>query len=152
VQNELFIYVGDNKIGIILILQDIVLSNFGIKNKEVVAAEIYLNKVFSQRDLKNKFVALPVYPGITRDVSLVVNEKIKAEDILSVIKENAGVLLREVNVVDYYKGKQISADAKGLTITCLYRSDERTLNDTEINPLHSSVCEKLTSKFSAKIR
>ncbi len=151
-QNELAVYSGDTKIGMMLMLQDYALNNFGIKNKLVVAAEIYLNKVFPRRNVKNKFVALPVYPGITRDISLVVNEKIKAEDILATVKENAGVFLREVNVVDYYKGKQISSDAKGLTITCLYRSDERTLNDAEINLVHSSVCEKLTSKFAAKIR
>ncbi len=152
VENELSVYAGDNKIGIMLMLQDNALSNFGVKNKNVVAAEIYLNKVFAQMDLKKKFSALPVYPGITRDISLVVNEKIKVEDILLTIKENAGHLLREVNVVDYYKGKQILSDSKGLTITCLYRSDERTLNDAEINLIHSSVCEKLTGKFSAKIR
>lgn len=151
-QNEFSIYAGDNKIGVMLRIQDNTLSNFGIKNKNVVAAEIHLNKVFSRMDLKKKFSALPVYPGISRDISLVVNEKIKVEDILSAIKENASYLLREVNVIDYYKGKQIASDAKGLTISCLYRCAERTLNDAEINLIHSSVCEKLTSKFCAKIR
>ncbi len=151
-QNELSVCAADNKLGQMLILQDNILGEFGIKNKNVVAAEIYLNKVFGQMERKKKFIPLPVYPGISRDISLVVGEKIKVGDILLTIKEDAGDLLREVNVVDYYKGKQISSDSKGLTINCLYRSDERTLSDSEITPLHSSICEKLIGKFSAKIR
>jgi len=129
-----------------------VLNNLDIKNKEVVAAEIYLEEIFPLVNLRKKFISLPAYPGITRDISLLLREEIKITDIFPVIKEKAQPLLKEVNVVDFYKGKQIPEGHKGLTISCLYRSDERTLTEEEINPLHAAISAALQEKFNAQIR
>lgn len=150
--NEIAVCAGKEKIGIMQTMQKNVLDNFDVKNKNVVMAEINLNKLFSYADLKKKFVRIPLYPGILRDISIIVKEDIKVEDILSTIKEKGTDLLREVKVVDYYRGKQIPVGFRGLTISCLYRSDERTLTDAEINPIHSLSWEALVSKFSAAIR
>ncbi len=128
------------------------LNNLDIKNKEVVAAEIYLEEIFPLVNLRKKFISLPAYPGITRDISLLLREEIKITDIFPVIKEKAQPLLKEVNVVDFYKGKQIPEGHKGLTISCLYRSDERTLTEEEINPLHAAISAALQEKFNAQIR
>ena len=128
------------------------LNSLDIKNKEVFVAEIYLEKVFSAANLTKKFSALPVYPGISRDISLLLKEEIKIADISQLIQEKGQPLLREVRVVDFYKGKQIPAGHKGLTISCLYRSDERTLTEEEINPLHALVLAGLQEKFNAQTR
>lgn len=129
-----------------------ILSRFDIKNKGVAIAEVYLDKLLSSVNMAKKFASLPLYPGITRDISLVLKEEIPAGEILAAIKEKAGLLFREARIVDFYKGKQIPQGSKSLTISCFYRSDERTLAETEINPAHSLICAFLTEKFQAKIR
>lgn len=142
----------EGKVGLITKLQKNTLNNLGIKNKDVVVAEISLEKIFPFVNLKKRFSDLPLYPGISRDISVVIGEDIRIKDILLTIKEKTGDLLREAKVVDYYRGAQIPAGFRGLTISCLYRSDERTLTDAGINPLHSSICAALVDKFGAKIR
>ena len=61
-------------------------------------------------------------------------------------------MLKESRIADYYKGKQIPEGFKGLTISCLYRLDDRTLTEAEINPVHTYIIEALVAKFGATMR
>jgi len=140
------------QLGLLWQLPSRVLGSLDIKNKEVVAAEINLDKIFPLVNLRKKFTSLPAYPGITRDISLLLKNGIKIEDVLFAVRKQAERLLKEVAVVDFYKGKQIPSGYKGLTISCLYRSDERTLTEEEVNPLHSAILTVLQEKFSAQLR
>jgi len=149
---ELALYIGQEKIGAMLSLARETLENLDIKNKEVFITQISLDKLFSHVDLKKRFVPLPVYPAITRDISLTLKEDILIDNLLETIQLSGRPLLREVKIIDYYKGQQIPAGCRGLTISCVYRSDERTLTQEEINPVHSLITQALVDKFNAKIR
>jgi len=146
------INIKQEKIGVIGKLDRDTLDKFGIKNRDVFMAELYLEKAFASSRLDKKFIQPPRYPGINRDVSFVLKEEISIKEILDSIKERGGQLLRDVNIVDYYKGEQIPSGFRGLTISCFYCSDERTLTETEINPAHNLICGLLTERFGAKMR
>jgi phenylalanyl-tRNA synthetase beta chain len=146
------VYAGKEKIGLFLSIKEEILENLDIKNREVFIAEISLEKLFACADLKKKFIPLALYPSISRDISLIVKEDISAADILSIVQEKAGSLLKEIKIIDYYKGRHIPAGFKGLTLSCLYRADDRTLTDAEVNPLHSLALAVLSEKFCAQIR
>ena len=146
------VYVKKEKIGIMLQLEKSALEALDIKNKDVFVLEASLDRVFSASQLKRVFSVLPKYPGIARDISFIIKESASIKEILRAMKEKGGLLLVEAKVGDYYKGKQIPAGFRGLTISCLYRSDERTLTEPEINPLHTAVSNVLTDLFGAKIR
>jgi len=150
--NQVMVLVKQEKIGGILCLPNNILERLEIKNKEVCVAEISLDRLYPSISLKKKVAPLPLYPGITRDMSLVLKEEILVEDILETIREKADPLLKKVEIVDYYRGKQIPPGSKGLTISCLYRSDERTLTEAEITPLHQNIALLLTKEFNAQIR
>jgi phenylalanyl-tRNA synthetase beta chain len=150
--SKIELVVGKEKVGALHRLKRGVLDNLEIKNRDAFIVEVSLEKLSGCISLKRKFKPLPVYPGISRDLSLVLKEDVPAEKILQVIKENAGDLLAESKIIDSYKGKQIPAGFKGLTISCLYRSGERTLTEAEIAPLHSSISGVLADKFQAKLR
>ena len=151
-QGKIAIAIEGEKIGFMMNIKESILSALDIKNKNVATAEISLGVLFRKANLNKKFVPLPVYPGIARDISFVIKDDILAEDILAAVRENSPELLRLVRIADIYKGKQIPQGMKGLTISCLYRSDERTLTEEEINPLYASISRILTERFSAQIR
>jgi len=102
--------------------------------------------------LNKKFAPLPKYPGITRDISFILKDDLSVKEILILLKEKGQPFLREVKVTDYYKGKQIPSGWRGLTLSCLYASGERTLTEKEIQPAHDLLCASLTRKFEAKLR
>ncbi|MDD5167084.1 MAG: phenylalanine--tRNA ligase subunit beta [Candidatus Omnitrophica bacterium] len=144
--------VQGEKIGIINRLGKEFLDELGIKNKDVFILEISLDKVFSRLQLKKHFLELPKYPGIVRDISFILKEDVLVSQILKAAQEKGGSLLRQVKVVDSYKGKQIPPGYKGLTISCLYRCQERTLTEAEVSPVHNLICGVLTERFGAKMR
>jgi phenylalanyl-tRNA synthetase beta chain len=146
------IYVAEEKIGILNKIEKSFLDKLDIKNKDLFILEVSLDKIFLSAQFKKKFVALPKYPAILRDISFIMKDDILTSEILEAAKEKAGPLLCEVKVADFYKGKQIPDGYRGLTISCLYRSEERTLTEAEINPLHNLICGMLTECFGVKLR
>jgi len=151
--NDAFeVRVKNDNIGILRRLGKEALEELGIKNKEVFALEIALEKLLCHIRIEKKLVPLARYPGISRDISLSLKEDITIEQIQEVITQRGGNLLREAAVTDYYKGKPIEPGDKGLTISCLYCSSERTLTEAEIDPIHTNVVKALEERFQAKIR
>jgi phenylalanyl-tRNA synthetase beta chain len=146
------IYIAADQIGFLLRVNQDALGRFQIKNKEVVLAELSLDRLFSQVNLLKKFVPLPLYPEIIRDISLLIKEELRVEEIVRMVQEKGRPWIKQVSISDYYQGKQIPAGFKALTISCLYRADERTLTETEIKPLHAELTAFIEQKFGAQIR
>jgi phenylalanyl-tRNA synthetase beta chain len=146
------IVINQQETGIMLNLKKQVLDAFGIKNKQVILAEVDLEKIFTLINLGKKFSGLPRYPAITRDISFIVKNDISVKGMLAAIAAKGLPLLRSTEVVDYYQGKQIPAGCKGLTVSCVYRADDRTLTEEELTPLHDAICSLLEERFSIKLR
>lgn len=146
------IHAGKERIGLMMMLGRTALDKLGIKNKNVFLLELSLEKLFSLASLERTFAALPKYPGITRDISFFLKNTVSLRELLDALQAQGQPLLGSIKIVDFYKGKQIPSGYKGLTVSCLYRSGERTLTETEIKPVHELLCSTLTDRFAAKIR
>jgi len=146
------ISIGKEPVGLMLKLRKAALDRLQIKNKDVFALELSLEKMFKHVNLDKTFQGLPRYPAIVRDTSIIVREGTAVKELLAAMQEKGQPLLRQARIVDYYQGQQIPPGTKSITISCLYRSDDKTLTEAEINPLHSAVCRVLTERFSAKMR
>ncbi len=146
------IYLGKEKIGNMSGLGPRALNKLGIKNKEVFVLEVSLDKILTSVSLDKKFVPLARYPGISRDISLILKDGLALKEVFALLKEKGQPLLRDLQITDYYKGKQIPAGYRGLTVSCLYGSSERTLTEEEIQPVHDAICAGLVQEFGVKIR
>jgi len=140
------------KVGLMFSLGAPALNKLSIKNKNVFMLELSLDKVLSFCRWDKKFIPLPRYPGIARDISFVLKEDLSVQEILVLLKGKGRPLLNEIRITDYYKGRQIPAGYRGLTLSCLYSSDERTLTESEIQPTHELLCAALIREFGAKLR
>ena len=61
-------------------------------------------------------------------------------------------LLRDVQFVDEYKGKQIPAGKKSVTIRLVIGSDEKTLTGAEIEQVANSALKRIVKSTGAEIR
>ncbi|MCX7661468.1 MAG: phenylalanine--tRNA ligase subunit beta [Candidatus Omnitrophica bacterium] len=139
-------------IGEIFPLEKEILQKWDIKYNEVWYLELDLEEILPLIDLKRKFVPLDIYPGIRRDISLMVKDELSVKEISDFIKKEGKELLSEVSIVDYYRGKQIPPGFKGITLRCVYQSKERTLTEEEVNPIHNCLLERLKKNFTVVIR
>ena len=67
--------------------------------------------------IKNKkppfrFVELPKFPAVERDLAMVVGEEAGAGDVMAAIKKAGGKRLESVRLFDVYRDKKLGADKK----------------------------------------
>ncbi|MBV9256510.1 MAG: phenylalanine--tRNA ligase subunit beta, partial [Ktedonobacteraceae bacterium] len=98
----------------------------------------------SEIDLERLYAAIPTHQTyrpisrhqeLTRDLAVVVDEQILAQNIQDAIVRYGGELLRSVTLFDIYTGDPIPTGKKNLTYSLIYQSQERTLTDAEANEL-----------------
>jgi phenylalanyl-tRNA synthetase beta chain len=146
------IYLKNARLGTLRRVEGKILERLDIKNKQVYGLEIDLETLLSYAKPERRFAALPRFPGVSRDISLVLAENISAKTLKEFIREAGGELLQEAEIIDYYKGKAIEPGYKGLTISCRYLSTQRTLVEAEIIPIHESIIRGLKEKFQVRLR
>ena len=62
--------------------------------EDTYAAEILLEPLYDLTNARVVYRDLPRFPGMERDLAIVVNEEVEAGSLIQVIKEIAGELLR----------------------------------------------------------
>jgi phenylalanyl-tRNA synthetase beta chain len=118
----------------------------------VYVAEIDLDTVLAAREQTVFYRLLPVYPSVERDVSILVKRSIPFAEIKAAIEAQGFELLRKIEFVDVYEGKGVADDERSLTIRFVYRSDERTLIESEVEAVHSRILRALEETFGARQR
>ncbi len=132
-------------------ISELVLKNFDLMQK-VFLAELNLEKIFPFADYQKKFSSLPKYPAVMRDISFIVDEKIPYAELGNFFKENRYGLVKEINLVDVFKGGNVPAGKRSLTVSLKYQSPQRTLRDAEIDEIEARIRHGLVERFGAQMR
>lgn len=101
---------------------------------------------------KFSYQPLPKYPAISRDLAMLVDEKVCASAIEQVIAKNAGKYFKSVCLFDLYTGKQIAAGKKSLAFAMQFQSADKTLTDAEVDEACAHIMEAVTRDFDAELR
>ena len=94
---------------------------------------------------------LPRFPSSPRDLTLIVPQKVRAENVRNRIRALGGNLVQQVELFDYFKGGKIPKDKKSLSFRIIYQAKDRTLQNEEVNTLHFSVIDSLVKEFNAEL-
>ncbi|UCD63401.1 MAG: phenylalanine--tRNA ligase subunit beta [Candidatus Zixiibacteriota bacterium] len=124
---------------------------FEIK-QPVYLAEVELEPLLAAEEVRKEYRPLPVYPAAPRDLALVVDQSVKAGDLVEVVKESAGDLAESVEIFDLYTGKQIDKGKKSIAISINYRSDEGSLSSEQVDQMQKALVSRLKKNFNAQIR
>lgn len=126
-------------------------GKYDIKNK-IYIAEINIDLLNSLYDNSYVFKSIPKYPTVERDLAVVVEESVTAEQLISVATKYAGKMLSNVNIFDIYRGKGIEKGYKSVAIKFEFTSYEKTMTDDEINSKMNKIIKMLDSELNAKLR
>lgn len=74
------------------------------------------------------------------------------EELKSTVREAGGAWLRSVEVFDIYVGERLGSDKKSVALSLVYRDDERTLTDEEVNERNQYVIQQLETIYGAQLR
>ena len=104
------------------------------------------------RDRSGVFAPLPKFPPISRDLAVVVDQAIRAQDLMTEIRAVEPDLIESVDLFDLYTGDQIADDRKSLAFSMQLRSSEKTLEDRQADEVMSRVISRLQKRFGAELR
>ena len=115
-------------------------------------ALVDMDKLLSLPVPRIQYAAISQFPSVTRDVAMVTQDNIEHAQIIKFIKSLGIPNLENVEIFDEFRDEHIGAGKKSLAYTLTFRSQERTLTDTEVNASHEKVREKLKAELHAELR
>jgi phenylalanyl-tRNA synthetase beta chain len=127
------------------------LKGFGIK-QQVYFLEIDLDQLLALVRTPKQFRALPKYPSVKRDISLVVPDSLPAGELLQAIRRQSQKYLESVEIFDVYRGKPVQAGHKSVALALTYRSATATLDDQTVDKAHQKIVNSLMADFNASYR
>lgn len=126
-------------------------QKFDIKDKLYIA-ELNYEAIYNLFNYDYEFKEIPKYPSMERDIAIVVDDAITAEEILNLVRQVGGKLLVDSSIFDVYKGKGIENGKKSIAVKMQFNSLERTLVEDEVNTRLNKIVKRLKESLNAELR
>ena len=143
---------GEEKVGDLALLSKKVSMACGIKNLNVMLFQLDQDSLVPLKSRTNTFTHMAEYPMTDYDISLLLDGSVQWKDVLQTIGGIKSELLHGASFVDEYRGKQVPAGKKSLTLRLSIGSKEKTLTSSEIEEVASNVLNKIAKRFGAELR
>ena len=145
------VIIGDKKVGSFGQIHPSVASEFEI-GTDVYAATLDVTKMYGSADSDKHYEPLPVFPGIERDLALVMDKDIEAQTVIDSIVRFSGKSLCSVKIFDVYTGKGVPDGKKSVAFRLTFRLPDKTMNDAEAEQAVSKILKKLKENCDIEIR
>lgn len=117
-----------------------------------------------------EFEPIPKYPAIVRDISVLVDKNVRVSQILNKINgADTEQIVQDVDVFDTYETaetqnekmgseeadetlREVSSGRRSIAFHVIYRSDDHTLTDTEVDKVEKNIKHALEEGLGAEVR
>ena len=128
-----------------------ILKHFDIK-QEVFYADFDWNVVLTSISNKIKFVEIPKYPEVRRDLALLIDESVAFEAIYDIARQTEKTLLKEITLFDVYMGKNLPEGKKSYAVSFTIQDESKTLTDTQIEKIMTKLQSNFETQLGAQLR
>ncbi len=104
------------------------------------------------RDRQPEFSPLPRFPGVVRDMSFLIEQTASWAEIETAIRKVDKQLIQSVSIFDEYRGKQVPAGFRSLSLHLAIQDSEKTLTDERVDQLIASVLKMLQERWQISLR
>ncbi len=138
-------------LGVVGQLHPLVAENYGV-DADLYAAQLDFTTLLAQRAPEARYVPLPRFPSVERDIAVVCDKDIPVADLESCIRRGAQGLVKEVELFDIYTGAPIPEGKKSVAFSLRLRHDDRTLTDSEADADVKAVLALLEKEYHTVLR
>ena len=128
-----------------------VLENYGIE-KRAYLAELNLTKITKYSRNNKKYVEVPKFPAVERDIAIIVDENIEVGQIEKTIAKKAKKILEKAELFDIYRNEKLGENKKSVAYALTFRNKNKTLNDDEVNEVMENIIKELEKSLAAELR
>jgi len=145
-----WVTIGEKTVGPVGTLHPALLEKYGM-SEWAGCFELELEIIKDASLGKKSYRPIPRYPGLLRDIALVVPSGVSCLEVEETI-QSAAENLRSLSLFDLYEGKGIPDGHRSLAFSLVFQSMERTLNDEEVDASLEKILRDLDKKLEAKLR
>ncbi|MFT6843981.1 MAG: phenylalanyl-tRNA synthetase beta chain [Flavobacteriales bacterium] len=113
-------------------------------NWENIMALLHMNRV--------KYSEVSKFPESRRDLSLLINDDVTFDQIERTARKQEKKLLKEVSLFDIFKGKNLAEGKKSYAVSFVFKDDQKTLNDVQIDKVMDKITQQLEQELGASLR
>lgn len=147
-QSSIFVPQASGKI----VIDGDTVGEFGkCKFGDVYFAEMEIEKILKYSHSEKRYIPFSKFPIVKRDLSIVVNKKVKFSEINEIINLYSK-FIQKVILFDIYYSDKIGKDKKSMTLTLHLLHPEKTLTDEEANEIVNNILNALKKKVGANLR
>jgi phenylalanyl-tRNA synthetase beta chain len=117
----------------------------------VFFAELNIEPIRGAAQRTKMFHEMERFPAITRDIAMIVPEKLTHAQIVDEIQSVREPLLESVELFDLFTG-DLGGARKSLAYRLTYRDRSRTLTNEEVTVAHAKIRERLQRELGAELR
>jgi len=145
------ILIGKTEIGRLGKIRKAHLKQAGIK-QDVFFADLPTDLLFRAANPKFVVQEVPKFPEVRRDLSLVLDNRVKFAEIETLARATEQRLIKEIIVFDVYEGDKIQTGKKAYALGFTLQDENKTLTDEEIDNVMSKLIGTFEGKMGAVIR
>jgi phenylalanyl-tRNA synthetase beta chain len=145
------VVLNDEVLGVLGEVHPQVMSHYELHGK-VYLFEMDFSRMVKWAGEERRFQPLPKFPGVYRDLSIVVDKALEAERVMETIRTFHQPFVEEVTLFDCYQGPPIPEGKKGISYRVRYQAHDRTLTDEEVNQYHEKILFRLKEAFQLDLR
>src|SRR5690606_10046000 len=144
--------IGGQRLGFLGEISSAGLKQFELREPTTVC-ELSVGVLEKVAQLVPQAVALSPYPAVSRDLNLVVDEKVRWADLAATVGATAGSELEEIVYRDTYRDPQrLGPDKKSQLFSILLRRPDRTLTSAEADEIRDRIVAACTKAHGAALR
>ena len=128
-----------------------VLGNYDIE-KRAYLAEVNVTKLVKYSKINKKYVEVPKFPAVERDIAVIVDENVEVGQIEKIIVKKSKKLLESAKLFDIYRDEKIGENKKSVAFSLIFRNKNKSLSDEEINPIMEAIIAELEKQLGAELR
>ena len=119
---------------------------------ETYVAELNLNALEAALKSDLVFEDITKFPAVSRDIALLLSEKVSHQDILDAIAASGVKRLTKVKLFDVYAGEKLGQGKKSMAYSLTFQNPNDNLTDEEVAKYMGKITSALTEKVGAEVR
>jgi len=148
------VLLGDETVGLVGEIAADVVEAYDLPDG-VCAFELDLDMLLERAVLHTTYQPVARFPAAERDLAIIVpdNDEFASARLIEGIERAAGEFLENVTPFDVYSDpQQIGAGRKSIAFRLVFRAEDRTLTDAEVEAAMSAVHSYMAEEIGAEVR
>ncbi|SFF00128.1 phenylalanine--tRNA ligase subunit beta [Flavobacterium xueshanense] len=145
------IEIGNETIVELGVVKKSILKHFGIK-QEVFYADFNWDLILKKISIKIKYVEIPKYPEVRRDLALLVDQNVTYESIYNIARQTEKSLLKDIDLFDVYEGQNLPEGKKSYALSFIIQDNSKTLTDVQIDKIMNKLQKNFETELGASLR